>query len=248
MVGRSTRDRSCVSDITDELSCIGPTKQVKNCEVACQQISISNQNCHFSKFPHTIRVPHYPCTYNFLPAMDWNEAQQVCGEKFGGKLWEPVNEAEYAAVVNAAESQTNTGLGSCRWWLGLFNWNDGSPDSVDCYLSSTVTAPPTTAPDHDEPTPRNGVISNFITVNDGNDNGNQNCVHTFSTWNSWLDDYCTRPNPSICQSCPPPCSCTFNGVSYPCGSIIKRKPHCCSDMICNQQGTITEDEMLGNKI
>ena len=38
MIGRSTRDRACVSDITDELSCNGPTKQVKNCEISCKNI------------------------------------------------------------------------------------------------------------------------------------------------------------------------------------------------------------------
>ena len=38
MMGRSTRDRACVSDITDELSCSGPTKQVKNCEIVCQNV------------------------------------------------------------------------------------------------------------------------------------------------------------------------------------------------------------------
>ena len=206
-----------------------------------------NNNCDPSKFPKNVEATDYPCTYNIMPAMDWNAAQGVCSKEFGGKLWEPANEAEYEAVVNAAESQANYALGSYRWWLGLFNWNDGSPDSVDAYLSSTVTAPPTAAPDHDEPIPRNGVVSNFITVNDGNDLGTQNCVHTYSTWQYWLDDQCTRKNPYICQTWPPPCNCNLNGVSYPCGTIIKRTPHCCSDMICNHEGTIA-DQMIGNEI
>merc|ERR1719483_35147 len=123
--------------------------------------------------------------------MNWNRAQLFCGMLWNGKLWEPVNAAEYAAVINAAETQANHALGTCRWWLGLFNWNDGSPNSVDAYLSSTVTSPLTTAPDHDEPIPRNGVISNFITVTDGNDGGNQNCVHTSFSWQSWRDYFCS---------------------------------------------------------
>merc|ERR1712106_684431 len=240
--GRSTRERSCVADIVDELSCSGPTKQFRNCESHCGDVRVSNNNCNSAIFPKNVMVPGYPCTYHFLPEKTWNDAQEKCRSAFGGKLWEPANSAEYNAVINAAESQVGSGLGSCRWWLGLFNWNDGSPNSVDAYLSSTVTAPPTTALDHNEPSPRNGVISNFITVNDGNDGGNQNCVNTY-TWNTWIDSYCTAELPFICQSCPPPCSCTFNNASYPCGSIVERKPHCCSDMVCNKEGIIEENQL-----
>ena len=126
-----------------------------------------------------------------------------------------------------------------------FNWNDGTPDSTDAYLSSTVIAPPTVPPSHGEPSPRNGVISNFITVHDGQDGGGQNCVHTTFNWLSWRDLPCTSSLPFICQECPPPCSCSYNGVSYPCGSTIERDPHCCSSLVCNMKGIIVKDQLKG---
>merc|ERR1719392_213336 len=124
---------------------------------------------------------------------NWEDAQKMCGQ-MGGKLWEPRTEAEYSAVVTAVDSKTGGVAGRCMWWLGLFNWNDGSPDSEDAYLASTVTSPPATPPNYNEPSPRNGVISTFLTVTDGNDLGTQNCVHTFG-WNYWPDNKCTSKKP-----------------------------------------------------
>ena len=240
--GKSTRERTCIADITDELGCNGPTKQVKNCEISCEADEMARQmqiKCTLEQ----VNVQGYPCTYYFDPKLsNWDEAQQICKDKYKGKLWEPASEAEYSAVVTAVDGQTNGEAGRCSWWLGLFNWNDGTPDSTECYLSSTVTDPPTAPPNHEEPSPRNGVISSFITVNDGQDGGTQNCVHTRGGfgWNQWRDLRCRTGLPFICQSCPPPCSCSFNNVSYPCGSTIKTNPHCCSEMVCNKQGIIED--------
>jgi len=247
MVGTSTRERSCEEDILDELSCTGPTKQVRNCEVECEhehELEIRNNHCPLVE---NVKAKGYPCTYHFVnQKLSWDDAQKFCKARYNGKLWEPGTEPEYNAVINTAESKAGKPLGSCQWWLGLFNWNDGSPNSVAAYLSSTVTAPPTIGPQHNEPSPndpRNGAISNFITVTDGNDSGEQNCVHTSYNWNNWRDHNCILMKNFICQSCPPPCFCSYNNVAYPCGSTIKRNPHCCSDLICNSNGIIVEKQL-----
>ena len=117
--------------------------------------------------------------------------------------------SEYEKVIAAAERQVNSAMSTCQWWLGLFNWNDGSPNSVDAYLSSSENA--TIAPNHNKPNGGpTGNISNFITVRDGNDGGTQNCVHTNYNWFAWRDDKCTKSLPFICQTCSPPTGKTFS--------------------------------------
>ena len=238
--GKQTRRRSCEGEVENNLSCVGPTIEVRNCELNCSKER--RGPCNPNIFPKNVRANG--CSYEFHSLADWTAAQETCKAN-GGKLWEPTSATEYSNVINAAETQANTNLGHCRWWLGFFNWNDGTPDSTDTYLSSTVTSPATAAPFHNEPTPRNGVKSNFITVNDGNDGGTQNCVQTWNSWNYWLDTRCDVQNDFICQKCPPPCSCSFNNVSYPCGSVIKKSPHCCTTTICNKQGVIEENQLRG---
>ena len=233
--GRQTRSRTCEGPIENNLSCVGPTKEVRNCELNCADTR--QASCNPNSFPKDVQARG--CSYDFHGPKNWNAAQETCKAN-GGKLWEPASETEYEDVVTAAEAKANGYLGNCRWWLGLFNWNDGSPNSVDAYLSSTVTSPPTTGPLHSEPTPINGVISSFIKVYDGNDGGSQNCVHTQSGWNHWYDRHCDVNNDFICQKCPPPCTCSFNNILYPCGSKIKISPHCCTTMVCNKEGVIEE--------
>ena len=130
--GRSTRERSCTADITDDLSCNGPTKQIRNCETSCEANSLQRQQgCPQEE----VNVEGNPCTYHFIPIeLSWVTAQAIC-HKMGGKLWEPASEAEYSAVVNAVDSQTGGAAGGCEWWLGLFNWNINWLDtSEDAYL------------------------------------------------------------------------------------------------------------------
>ena len=249
MDGKSSRERSCVSDVSDDLTCIGPTVQTENCELHCESNPPTNQTCDPSKFPKNVEVKGFPCKYHFLPAKDWNEAQEDCSDSFDGKLWEPANSMEYSAVIDAAEERVDTKLGVCSWWLGLFNWNYwGVPENIDTYLSSSVITPTSfVAPNHNEPYEGpNGVISNFIRVEDGKDGGAENCVHTTLHWLSWRDKSCLHNLPYICQECAHPCSCNFNGMSFPCGSIIKTKPHCCSNLICDHEGTVVDGEILGD--
>ena len=93
--------------------------------------------CDPSTFPTNVKVLGYPCKYHFVdPCATWHDAQTACKNNFFGKLFEPANRAEYAAVLSAAEAQAQSSLGGCRWWLGLFNWNYGSQNLEESFYSS----------------------------------------------------------------------------------------------------------------
>merc|ERR1711892_197191 len=254
MSGQSYRERTCSSDINDDLSCSGPTRQVRPCEMEnCPSSSSRGTNCNDivegcdpATFPTNVKVLGYPCKYHFVdPCATWHDAQTACQNNFFGKLWEPANKAEYAAVLSAAEAQAQTSLGGCRWWLGLFNWNYGAPYSKETFLSSLLPIS-ATSPYYPEPSPRpNSAISNFITVKDGADN-NENCVHTKKgNWNLWNDLNCDGKRLNfICQSCPSVCTCQHDGVLYPCGSIIQANAKSCSNLLCTQKGKVVKEQQF----
>jgi len=254
MSGQSYRERTCSSDITDPLSCSGPTREVRPCELEdCSPPASRGTNCNVqvegcdtSTFPTNVKVLGYPCKYHFVdPCASWHDAQTACKNNFFGKLFEPANKAEYAAVLSAAEAQAQSSLGGCRWWLGLFNWNYGAKTSKQTFLSSLLKKA-ATGPYYQEPSPQPmSATSNFITVNDGADN-NENCVHTKrGDWNSWNDLNCDDQRLNfICQSCPSTCNCQHDGALYPCGSIIKSDAESCSHLLCSQEGKVLKEQQF----
>ena len=252
--GQSYRERSCVSDISDPVSCSGPTREVKPCELdSCPAQDSRGTNCNApvagcdpATYPTNVKVVGYSCKYHFVdPCATWHDAQTACKNNFFGKLFEPANKAEYDAVLAAAEAQAQARLGGCRWWLGLFNWNYGPHNIEEAFFSSTLSTP-ATGPYYQEPSPQpRSAKSNFIAVRDGTDN-NENCVHTRAgDWNSWSDLKCDNQRLNfICQSCPATCTCRHDGQLYPCGSVIKVDAKSCSHLVCSMQGRVVEQQQV----
>ena len=240
----------------DPLSCSGPTREIKPCEledcplsgVGSNGCSSPVEGCSSDLFPTHVKVLGYPCKYHFVtPCATWHDARMICKNNFFGKLFEPANKEEYAAVLNAAEAEANTKLGGCRWWLGFHNWNYEHQNGrrKETFFSSLLTTP-ATSPYYQEPVPRpEAPTSEFITVDDGSDN-NENCVHTKrGNWNAWNDLNCDDERLNfICQSCPAECTCQHDGVLYPCGALIRADAQSCSHLMCSAQGRVISKQQF----
>jgi len=152
---------------------------------------------------------------------NWPDAQRICREMHGGKLWEPASLAEYNAAMSLAIG--SSWFTFIHYWLGFRNDDSAAAGDHAFHASSLTTS------------------SFWGSTALSNDNSpGQECVDLWQLGGALVlgDHHCENTKINFICEHERECSCKYNGRMYPCNTVISHNPRTCSETVCDKNGVL----------